>query len=63
LSGIIYGGSNPMPDATVNLYDAGTGNQLQSTVTNSNGFYTFTVDNGNYNLLIDLLQEADLMRQ
>lgn len=52
-----------MPDATVNLYDAGTGNQLQSTVTNSNGFYTFTVDNGNYNLLIDLLQEADLMRQ
>jgi hypothetical protein len=52
LSGIIYGGSNPMPNATVNLYDASTGNQLQSTVTNSSGFYSFTVDNGTYNLII-----------
>jgi hypothetical protein len=52
LSGIIYGGSNPMPNAAVNLYDAATGTQLQTTVTNSNGFYSFTVDNGTYNLLI-----------
>jgi len=52
LSGIIYGGSNPMLNATVNLYDASTGNQLQSTVTNSSGFYSFTVDNGTYNLLL-----------
>ena len=52
LSGIIYGGSTPMPDATVNLYNAASGNQLQSTVTNSSGFYSFTVDNGTYNLLI-----------
>jgi hypothetical protein len=52
LSGIIYGGSNPMPSATVNLYDASNGTQLQSTTTNSSGFYSFTVDNGTYNLLI-----------
>ncbi len=50
LSGTVYGGSNPLPDATVSLKNADTGTQLGSSVTDVNGLYSFTVDNGTYNL-------------
>ena len=46
LSGTIYGGSNPLPNATVALTDAVTSTQLGSTTTDSSGVYSFSVSNG-----------------
>ncbi|HXX80047.1 MAG TPA: carboxypeptidase-like regulatory domain-containing protein, partial [Thermodesulfovibrionales bacterium] len=52
LSGTIYGGGNPLPNATVTVSDAVTSTQLATTVTNASGVYSFSVSNGTYNLLV-----------
>ena len=52
LSGTIYGGSDPLEGATVTLLEAGTLIQLDTTVTGADGFYSFSVDDGTYNLTI-----------
>jgi hypothetical protein len=52
LGGTVYGGSNPLPNATVTIYDAGNSAQLGSTTTDGAGHYSFDVSNGTYNLLV-----------
>ena len=52
LSGIVYGGGNPLPNATVTLTNATTLIQLDTTTTDADGFYSFTVSDGSYNLNI-----------
>ena len=55
LGGTLYGGGNPLPGASITLFDAATASQLASTVTDYTGQYSFPVDDGNYNLLVSLL--------
>ncbi len=50
LKGTIYGGSNPLPNAKVDLINASTFSNLSSTTSNSGGGYGFSVSNGTYNL-------------
>lgn len=50
LSGTVYGGSAPLPDATVLLSNHNTENPLGSTVTDASGDYQFVVDDGVYDL-------------
>jgi len=52
LGGTIYGGSNPLPGATVTLFEQASQTQLDSTVTDSNGVYSFSVSDGTYSLLV-----------
>ena len=52
LSGTIFGGSNPLPNATVNLVDTGSSSQVGTTTSDANGDYSFTVNDGNYNLQV-----------
>ena len=52
LGGTIYGGSNPLPGTTVTLFEQASQTQLDSTVTDSNGVYFFSVGNGTYKLLV-----------
>ena len=52
LSGTVYGGSNPLPDVAVTLIDANTLTQLDTTITDSGGLYSFAVNDGTYNLTI-----------
>ncbi|GLI38486.1 carboxypeptidase regulatory-like domain-containing protein [Geobacter hydrogenophilus] len=50
LKGTIYGGSNPLPNAKVDLINAATFANLSSTTSNSSGGYGFSTGNGTYNL-------------
>lgn len=50
LKGTIYGGSNPLPNAKVDLINASTFSNMSSTTSNSSGGYGFSVANGTYNL-------------
>ena len=52
LSGTIFGGSNPLPNATVNLVDTGSSSQVGTTTSDANGDYSFSVNDGNYNLQV-----------
>ena len=50
LSGVVYGGSAPLKDASVILVDSSSGSLLNSTITDSAGEYSFAVNDGTYNL-------------
>ncbi|MBU5612291.1 carboxypeptidase-like regulatory domain-containing protein, partial [Geomonas azotofigens] len=52
LSGTIYGGSNPLPNAIVEVHNAVTAVQVATTTTDANGAYSVAVSDGSYNLLI-----------
>ena len=52
LSGIVYGGSDPLPDTQVLLIDPDSADQLGESVTGIDGNYTFSVDNGTYDLAV-----------
>ncbi|GFO54930.1 hypothetical protein GMSM_19370 [Geomonas sp. Red276] len=52
LSGTVYGGSRALPNATVTLSNESTAAQVGSVTTDANGFYSFTVGDGTYDLSI-----------
>ncbi|MBI4556661.1 MAG: fibronectin type III domain-containing protein [Candidatus Hydrogenedentes bacterium] len=52
LGGTVYGGPNPLPGVVVMLSDAITQTQLDTTTTGDDGRYSFSADNGTYNLLL-----------
>ncbi len=52
-------GGTPLVNATVLLNDAGSDAQLDSTASDASGLYSFTVNNGTYNLTIQASGYAD----
>jgi hypothetical protein len=50
LSGTVYGGSDPLPEALVVLTNTATGDTVASTTTDANGGYAFTVTEGTYDI-------------
>ena len=52
ISGTIYNGSNPLPDAKVTAYNATDQSEVGSNSTDASGHYSITVSNGSYNLSI-----------
>ena len=59
LSGTIFSGGTPLANANVLLNDAGSGAQLNSTTSDASGLYSFTVNDGSYNLTIQASGYAD----
>ncbi|MBU1737076.1 MAG: fibronectin type III domain-containing protein [Proteobacteria bacterium] len=53
LSGTIFGGSNPAPGAAVDLIDTVSFDNIGTTVTDGNGWYSFAVSNGAYKLIVN----------
>jgi len=52
LYGTVYGGSDPLAEVTVNLFDTSTGDIKGRQLTTSSGFYEFVIDDGEYRLQI-----------
>lgn len=53
LSGTVFGNGTPMPNAGVKLFLASDGSTVGQTATNGSGYYSLTVDDGTYNLLVE----------
>jgi len=52
LSGIVFGGSNPLGGAPITLTTVAIPSQVLTTTTDSSGQYSFTVSDGTYNMTI-----------
>ena len=52
LSGTIYGGADPLPNTVVTLTDSTTATQIGTDTTDASGLYSFTIDNGTYDLVV-----------
>ncbi len=52
VKGTIYGGSNPLPNATVTLVNAATFAATPGATSNSSGVYGVSVDDGTYNMSV-----------
>ncbi|MBT0665883.1 hypothetical protein KI809_16355 [Geobacter pelophilus] len=52
VSGIIYGGSAPLPEASIIIVDSLTLSPIKSVTSDSKGYYSGTVEKGKYNLEI-----------
>ena len=52
LSGTVYGGGNPMPNAAISLTDQSTGNSISNVITGVGGTYILNVSDGVFTITI-----------
>jgi len=59
LSGIIYGGSNPLENTVVKIYETGDSTSLAEFTTLSDGTYNFDLSDGQYDLLVETPDDSE----